>query len=241
MLQQTQVERVIPKYKDFLKKFSTVEKLAKAKQSEVLKLWLGLGYNRRALYLKRTAETIVSKHKGKFPKTIVELEELPGVGPYTAGAIATFAYNQSHVFIETNIRSVFIHEFFSHPLPASPSGRGRGNAKVSDNQLLPLIEKTLDQKNPREWYGALMDYGSFLKKTNPNPSKRSKHHVTQSKFKGSARELRGRILKTVSEKPMTESQILKLCAADVRTTEILRSLVREGFLAKNRNIFSISA
>lgn len=221
MLQQTQVDRVIPKYNAFLKKFPTIEKLASAKQSDVLLLWSGLGYNRRALLLKRAAETVVRDHKGKIPKEVTELEKLPGIGPYTARAIATFSYNQPHAFIETNIRSVFIREFF----PKSKN--------VSDTKLFPLIEKTLDAKNAREWGYALMDYGSYLKKEFGNPNTKSKQYTKQSKFTGSDRQIRGAIIKTIlTEKNITKKKLYQLLSRyeEKRINAQLQALTEEGFV-----------
>jgi A/G-specific adenine glycosylase len=172
MLQQTQVERVIPKYKAFIKKYPTAKKLASAELREVLSLWQGLGYNRRAKYLWEAA-----KQWGRVP-----LVDLPGVGPYTASAVRAFAYNESVTMIETNIRAVYLHHLF-------PNAR-----LVSDSELVPymVIPK---QVMPRDWYAALMDYGSYLKQKYPNPSRRSAGHTTQKKFKGSDREIRGAILR----------------------------------------------
>lgn len=193
MLQQTQVDRVIPKYKSFLKQFPTAQSLARSSLASVLRQWQGLGYNRRAKYLHEAAklwpkgETLRSGSQG------FALEQLPGVGPYTANAVRVFAYNEPRVLIETNIRAVFIHHLF-------PKSK-----KVPDERLLPLIAVVAKNKNPREWYAALMDYGSYLKSTHPNPSRRSKHHTTQSKFKGSDREIRGAILRAVLNKqPLTK-------------------------------------
>ena len=183
MLQQTQVDRVVPYYKAFLKKFPNVKVLASAPLSDVLHLWQGLGYNRRAKMLHSAAKEIVNAHNGRFPKTYEDLIMLPGVGEYTAKAIRTFSYNEPEVFIETNIRTVFIYHFFSRA------------KNITDATLLPFIEQTLDRKNPREWYAALMDYGTHLKKEHPNPSRKSAHHTTQKPFKGSDREIRGAILK----------------------------------------------
>jgi len=160
MLQQTQVERVIPKYAEWLARFPTAATLATAARATVLTTWRGLGYNRRALALKRAAESIVAR--GKFPREVAEILELPGVGPYTAGAIAAFAFNEPVVMIETNIRTVFIHHFFSD------------QKNVRDSELLPLIEKTLPRLKPREWYWALMDYGSHLKKEVGNLGRQSR-------------------------------------------------------------------
>lgn len=188
MLQQTQADRVAPKFRSFIRKFPTVRALAKASLRDVLLLWQGLGYNRRALYLKKMAEAVTEKYKGKIPSSLLELETLPGIGPYTARAVRAFALNEPEVFIETNIRTVYLHHFFAE------------KDNVRDELLIPLIKKTLDQKNPREWYSALMDYGSHLKKTVPNPSRRSHAHVKQGAFKGSLREVRGQILKSVTRK-----------------------------------------
>lgn len=183
MLQQTQVSRVVPKYREFIKAFPNFKKLAEAKLSEVLEVWSGLGYNRRALYLHRAAQKITNDYNEKLPNSLEALESLPGIGSHTAGSIAAFAFNSPVVFIETNIRSVYLHHFFP------------GKKQVSDKQLLQLIEKTLDKKNAREWYWALMDYGNYLKKTHPNPSRASKHHIVQAKFSGSNRQLRGQLLR----------------------------------------------
>ncbi len=219
MLQQTQADRVAKKFDSFLKKFPNWKSLAKAPLASLLKEWQGLGYNRRALNLQRLAQAI----KGKLPQTYEELVELPGIGPNTAGSILAFAFNIPHPFIETNIRTVFIHFFFKET---------RG--KIHDKKLMPLIEKTLDKKNPREWYFALMDYGVYLKKNHVNPSRRSKHHVQQSRFKGSNRELRANILKLIVEKPREEQEIITNFPHKNGTIVVqnLNDLVKEGFIKK---------
>ena len=129
---------MVPKYKSFLKKFPTTKALAKAKLSQVLSEWQGLGYNRRGLYLKQCAIEIETKFDSKFPKDFKTLSSLPGVGPATAADVLAFAWNKPVVVIETNIRSVFIHFFFSK------------KEKATDKEILPLVEKTLDTTNPRE-------------------------------------------------------------------------------------------
>ena len=230
MLQQTQVARVIPKYKVFLKKFPTIKVLAEAPQSDVLKEWQGLGYNRRALYLKRTAEAIVEKYNGKFPSLYSELMKLPGIGQSTAGAIMAFAYNEPVVFIETNIRSVFIHEFF--PSADSRGSNAEERGKIDDKELLPLIEKILDKNHPRDFYYALMDYGVYLKQTE-NHSRKSKHYTKQSKFKGSHREARAQVLKFLLahpriKSPHTISQTLNLPEEKIKTC--IKQLKEEGFI-----------
>ena len=158
MLQQTQTSRVKEKYPLFIKRFPTIRSLANSKVSDVLITWSGLGYNRRALFLKQATDIAVQKFGGHIPNSYDALRELPGVGPNTAGAILAFAFNKAMPFIETNIRSVFIHHFFPH------------KKKVSDKEILPLVAATLDVKDPRNWHYALMDYGVMLKEKNPNPS-----------------------------------------------------------------------
>lgn len=230
MLQQTQVERVRSKYAQFLEAFPTVTHLAAAPLDELLRVWQGLGYNRRAIALKRCAVEIVTTHGGRFPETIPELESLPGIGPYTARALAAFAFGVPEPLIETNIRTVFIHFFF------------HGREKVGDRQLMPLVAATLDRHNPREWYYALMDYGVLLKKLHPNPGRRSSHHVRQSPFKGSNRELRSRMLRTILEDAgVTAGELARQLAADREAVEKnLEALVREGFVREEGEGYRVS-
>ncbi len=220
MLQQTQVPRVIPKYKAFIKKFPTFAALARASVPQVLTAWQGLGYNRRALYLKQTAERVASEYGGTLPRDTDALTDLPGIGPNTAGAIQAYAFNMPVVYIETNIRRIFIHHFF-------PTKRA-----VHDADILPLLEKTLDRKNPRAWYSALMDYGTHLAKTIENPNRKSEHYAKQSKFEGSDRQLRGKILKILLEnKKISERELVKkLGQRQGRIEKILKGLVQEGFV-----------
>lgn len=227
MLQQTQVGRVIPKYKLFIKKFPTLKKLAGAQTSEVLKSWQGLGYNRRALYLKRTAEIITRTYGDIVPKDPNILVTFPGIGKNTAGAISAYSFNLPVVFIETNIRRIFIHFFFNK------------KKKIHDDEILKLIHKTMDKKNPREWYFALMDYGAYLPKHIENPNRRSKHYVKQSKFKGSDRELRGKILRlllknnSISEKKISN----ETKESQKRIKKVLKTLIGDGFVKiKQRKI-----
>ncbi len=224
MLQQTQVDRVVPKYRAFLKAFPTARALARAASADVLKLWSGLGYNRRALYLKRAAEAVMEQYGGKFPPASAgpdALRKLPGIGPYTAAAVASFAWNLPVPLIETNVRAAFIHHFFP-----------RAKA-VPDAALMPLIAAALDRTRPREWQWALMDYGAHLKKTLPNPSRRSKHHAKQSPFKGSVRELRGAFLRQLAEKGnMPKAKLLApyLEKDAARAQQALAGLVRDGMV-----------
>lgn len=229
MLQQTQVTRVLEKYPEFLKAFPTVNILAEAPLSQVLKVWQGMGYNRRALALKRMAEKIVTGHKGKIPRERHLLEALPGIGPYTAGAVRAFAFNEPEVFIETNIRRIFIHHFFIE------------KREVSDQEILPLIQTTLDTDNPREWYYALMDYGAQLPKiTKTNHNKQSKHYTKQSTFKGSLRELRGKIIRVLGDEPKAILSIKKICDGDPRTTEALEALIKDGFIKYEKRKYQLA-
>jgi A/G-specific adenine glycosylase len=229
MLQQTQVERVRTKYARFLESFPTVTHLANAPLEELLRLWQGLGYNRRAIALKRCAEQIHTEHGGRFPATIPQLESLPGIGPYTARAVAAFAFGVPEPFIETNIRTVFLHFFF------------HGHDGVTDRRLMPLVTATLDRRNPRHWYYALMDYGSMLKRQHPNPGRRSSHHVRQSPFRGSNRELRSRMLRKIMECPgILPDELVVLLAAERGAVERnLKALTREGFVEQRGEGFGI--
>lgn len=231
MLQQTQTSRVVVKYEEFLKKFKDIKALANASTSEVLKVWQGLGYNRRAIYLKKAAETIVKDNRGEFPKDTASLLALPGIGQSTAGALQAFCWNIPSIFIETNIRTVFIYFFFNGPLSSA--------RKVSDDDIRALIEKTIDKKNPREWYYALYDYGAMLKAgENKSLHARSTHYKKQSKFAGSNRELRSLILKTLigSSKILNVENIASLLKKDkVIIRKNLLAMKKEGLIQGRSN------
>lgn len=182
MLQQTQVPRVVAKYPTFIRRFPTARALARASLREALAAWQGMGYNRRAVQLRELARTLVRERDGKVPASADELRRLPGIGPNTAGAIRAFAFNKRSVFIETNIRRVFLHHFF------------RRRRNVPDAEILRVVNRTLPQRNFREWYYALMDYGALALKNQLNPNRRSAHYVRQSAFRGSTREIRGAIV-----------------------------------------------
>lgn len=230
MLQQTQVSRVSEIFPYFIKKFPSCTALAKASPEKVLAAWRGLGYNRRALYLHRSAQTIVKEYKNKVPQDLNVLQNLPGIGPNTAASICAFAFNQPVVFIETNIRSVFIHHFF------------KNSKKVSDTQIIPYVRETLDTKNPREWYWALMDYGSMLKKQNGNPNKKSAHYIKQKTFKNSNRQLRGAILKELLniKNGRTQAQLTKkLHKTAEELKKPLMELCTEGFIQNYRRRYFV--
>ena len=195
MLQQTQVARVIEKYKAFLIRFPNARRLAEAPLSDVLKAWSGLGYNRRAKYLKAAAEVIVRGYGGRVPKAAIVLRTIPGIGPYTASAVRVFAFNEPDALIETNIRAAFIHHFFADTSISTGRHKLMG---VADTELLPIIRKAAEGQDPRTWHWALMDYGAHIKKLHGNPARRSAHYTRQSKFEGSPRQVRGEILRRLT-------------------------------------------
>ena len=229
MLQQTQVERVLEKYKEFLAVFPNFSTLAKAPLRKLLAVWQGMGYNRRALALRALAQKVMDDHRGKLPSKHEKLLALPGIGKYTAGAVTAFAFNKPVVFIDTNIRRVYIHEFLLD------------RDGIHDDELTPLVEQTLDTGNPRKWYNALMDYGSMLKREQINPNQRSVHYARQSPFENSNRQVRGRILKIlVAGAPLTPAQIVKRSGMDPeRVKKNLVQLTAEGFIKKKGKTYLI--
>lgn len=229
MLQQTQVERVLEKYTEFIKTFPDFPSLAGAPLHKLLGVWQGLGYNRRALALRALAQIIMKEHGARLPSAPEELISLPGIGRYTAGAIAAFAFQQPAVFVDTNIRRVFIYEFF------------HDRENIADTEILPFVEQTLDRADPRSWYNALMDYGAVLKKEQVNPNRKSAHYIRQSPFENSNRQVRGKILKVlVAESPLTRVQIVRRTGMDPeQVTKNLLRLEEEGFIRKKGNSHSI--
>lgn len=227
MLQQTQVARVQIKYPRFLQAFPDFASLAKADTAALLSVWHGMGYNRRALYLKASAETVVAKYASNLPEDPILLDELPGIGQATARSITAFAYNKPVVFIETNIRRVFIHHYFAD------------KTDVHDKEILPLVERTLDVKNPREWYWALMDYGAYLATLGDNPNKKSRHYKKQQKFKGSVREVRGGVIALLLKRSHTKKELEDLYKKDERLFTALSQLEKEGFIKKMRGTYLI--
>jgi len=230
MLQQTQVTRVVPYYERWLTSFPTPDALAVAPLEAVLEQWQGLGYNRRALALKRAAEIISAVYRGAVPRDYGALVALPGVGHATASAVLAFAWGDARPYLETNIRTVFLHEFM-----ADADG-------VPDTALMPLVDAALDRDDPRSWYYALMDYGAYLKRTLPNPSQRSRHHTRQSRFEGSHRQLRARLVRAVMAAP--GSEVVTLAEGTARGLEdverALAELSAEGFLAEEDGRFRIA-
>jgi A/G-specific adenine glycosylase len=230
MLQQTQTSRVVQKYLIFIERYPSVEALASASAADVLGTWQGLGYNRRALNLHRASHILLAEHGGHVPQDEKQLACLPGIGPYSAAAISAFAFDLPTVFIETNIRTVYLHEYFPEV------------EKVRDRDLLPLVEATLDRESPRRWYQALMDYGAMLKESG-NPSRRSAHHRQQSRFEGSRREARSVILRNLlSLGPLAAADLRSRAAMPLeRFDDALASLLRDGLVEELESKYRIPA
>lgn len=230
MLQQTQTARVLPKYEAFLAAFPTPADLAAAPVADLLRLWSGLGYNRRALALKKAASEIAQRFNGRLPDDEDSLLSLPGIGPYTARAVLAFVFGRPVALVETNVRTVFLHEFFPD------------RESVHDRELLPLVEAALDRSDPRNWYYALMDYGVMLKASLPNPGRRSAHHQRQTPFADSHRRVRGEILKRLaaSSEPLTADELfVSIPFARERLEKALGELATEGFVAERRGRYGL--
>jgi A/G-specific adenine glycosylase len=171
----------------------------------------------------------VNEHDSRMPESREGLQKLPGIGAYTAAAVSVFAYNQPCVFIETNIRAVYIHTFFP------------GCDAVSDKQLEPVIAATLYTRNPRRWYNALMDYGVHIKKQHGNPARKSRHHTVQSRFEGSDRQIRGMIIKILGEtEALSTSDLVRQTGREPSRVQcILDQLVQEGMVKRQRSRLSL--
>lgn len=229
MLQQTQVGRVLEKYGEFIRTFPDFAALASAPLADVLRLWQGLGYNRRAMWLKEGALAIMERFSGSLPRSCEALVTLPGIGSATAASIAAFAFNEPTVFIETNIRTVFIHFFF------------HGADGVRDSEIRPLVARTLDRRDPRTWYYALMDYGTMLKKEGEKGHRRSAGYRKQSRYHGSDREVRGAILRLLVERKALPEAVLVdlLCSPEEKVRRNLGDLQREGFVRESEEGYTI--
>ncbi len=230
MLQQTQTNQVDEKFEQFIKKYPDFKTLAKTSNEELLAIWQGLGYNRRALALRDIAQKVISEYNGILPADVEILKSFPQIGHNTASSIVAFAFNMPTYFIETNIRRVYIYFFF----PRKKS--------VKDSEILPIVKKTLDNKHIREWYYALMDYGVMLKKTHPELNKKSAHYRKQSQYKGSIREVRGKILKLlINKKSLSESEIRHhFSNSSVDVLKVLKVLIEEGFLKKEKKRYTLA-
>lgn len=189
MLQQTQVVRVLKRWERFIDRFPSVDALASASAADVVEEWQGMGYNRRALALKRAADICAAEFAGSLPVGVDELCKLPGIGEATAAGITAFSRDVACIYIETNVRAVFIHEFFPHA------------ERVTDKELRPLVSAACPETDVRGWYYALLDVGAHLKKTQVNPTRKSASYTKQSAFEGSRRQKRAWIVREVMACP----------------------------------------
>ncbi|MDR2448265.1 MAG: A/G-specific adenine glycosylase [Treponema sp.] len=245
MLQQTQTERVIPYFERWMLRWPAPEALHNASLEEALSEWVGLGYNRRCRFLKDCADVITGDYGGHVPETPETLCSLPGVGAYTAGAIACFAYNYPSVFIETNIRAAAIHFFYGAPASSAPAEiPAEIPLVISDREISSILESALDgdaRENPRRWYWALMDYGANVKKLHVNPNRRSAHYAKQSQFEGSLRQIRGSVVRTLArEGASTIESLLRETAA--RKQELYRALdglQKDAMVCENQGVYRI--
>ena len=220
MLQQTQVERVQVKFAEFMHAFPNEDKLAEAKLSDVLKVWQGLGYNRRAKYLHMAAKYIT---ENGTPNTFNQMVKLPGIGKNTAGALMNYVYNSPTPFVETNIRTVYFYHFFA------------GRSDVSDGEVLKMVERTMNKYRPREWFWALMDYGSWLKSQGYSRLDISRHYKKQSKLEGSVRQVRGQIVRALAGRTMTKPELMHAVGADHRFDRALEGLLSDGLVTVSGN------
>jgi A/G-specific adenine glycosylase len=229
MLQQTQVERVQAKYPPFVKRFPDIPAIAGASLKSVLELWLGLGYNQRAMNLREASKIVMEDYNGVLPDSQEDLIRLPGIGKATAGAIQAFAFNKPVLFIETNIRRVYIYFFF------------QDRSEVTDQEILTLVEATLDRENPRHWYYALMDYGAMLKTKVPNPNRKSTHYTRQARFEGSDRQLRGAIIRhLLTQGASDEGGLIAIMGTEsARVRRVLLGLEKDGFIERSGSEINI--
>ena len=230
MLQQTQTERVKSYYTKFLATFPTFHSLAQADTQVLLSHWKGLGYNRRALFMRQAAQVIVSDYQGKLPSDEQSLRMLPGVGSYTAQALRAFVFNLPVVMIETNIRTVIIHEYYSR------------QKIVSDAEVEQVLRSVLPRTDFKHWYYALMDYGVYLKQQGVTVHRKSAQYVKQKSFKGSRRQFRGKILELLlSQGSLTLKKLaLRLSQEHTFVEELVNELIKEGFLVRKGQVFNIS-
>lgn len=229
MLQQTQVSRVREKYREFIEVFPDIRALARASLTDVLKMWSGLGYNRRAKYLHACAQAVLKNHEGKIPKDLSTLEALPGIGPYTARAVMVFAHNKKEVLIETNVRSVVIHHFFPR------------KKNVSEREIETAAKELARGQDPREWHAAMMDYGTYLKKEKGNSSKQSAIYTPQKKFSGSPREARGKVLRALVLGSASASVLARSTGLEIeRVKRALDALTKDGLVRSHGNVWRVT-
>ncbi len=231
MLQQTQVPRVIQRYPPFIQRFPDAESLAAASRAELLRMWSGLGYNRRALFLQEACRYVVEHYGGVFPADVQELQQLPGVGHATAAAVCNYAFAIPVPFLETNIRQVLIWHFFADR-----------NGAIADRELLPIAAEVIDEAHPREWHWALMDYGTALKRQYGNLQRRSAAYTKQSRFEGSHRQKRSRVLQYVLASGRQSPRDIQV-ALDMppdAVKQVVTELAKEGFVVREGDTIRIA-
>jgi A/G-specific adenine glycosylase len=234
MLQQTQVDRVLPYYTRFLERFPSVEALANAATSDVIRIWSGLGYNRRAVNLQRAARVVVDELGGSFPDDPADLKKLPGIGSYTAGAIAAFAHERDVAFLDTNMRRVISRAIF-------------GSESVREADALEAANALVLPGHGWTWNQALIEFGA-LQCTARRPAcimcplrdecaayptmqvalqlKSNRARQTRAApFEGTTRFYRGRIVEALRALPRDEPAGIPLAELGPR--------VREGFTSEN--------
>lgn len=232
MLQQTQVSRVVDKYTQFLHVFPDIHTLADASKAEVIRLWKGLGYNRRALYLKRAAEVLWTSYEGQFPQSEDVLRTLPGIGKYTARAVLVFSFRRDVAMVDTNIRNI-ITDFFYDGI--------RQKESVIEQKASELVPPGKSW----EWHQALMDYGALeLSKRRKISARIIRKTTMPIPFRGTQRFLRGRILDLIREEPMSQKRLITLITKTYgkNTDKIhtaISDMVREGLLTRREGKVSL--
>ena len=240
MLQQTQVSRVVPKFNEFVYAYPDFSSLAAASLGDVVHIWQGLGYNRRAKYLSDAARIVTASYGGQLPDSIAELQQLPGVGKNTAGAILAYSYGRPAVFIETNVRAVYLFHYF------------KDKVGVSDSEIEEIVKRTLPDGDaigeaaggtavygPREFYWALMDYGSWLKSQGLVRNSQSGHYKKQSPLSGSVRQVRGQIIRRLTVGDINDSQ-LRSAVGDKRYEAAVAGLIRDGLITVDGGVYRLT-
>jgi A/G-specific adenine glycosylase len=233
MLQQTQAPRVVPAYRAFLRRFPTVRALAAAPRAEVVRAWAGLGYNRRAVALSEAARSIVRDHRGRVPTDLEALRRLPGIGPYTAAAIASIAFGQPIPAIDTNLRRVVARVRLGED--------GAGALDIDE-----AARRWIDRTDPGSWNQALMDVGREhcrpVPKCGACPLARTcafrrggrapaAARRSQQAFEGSSRQLRGAIIRRLREGPSSISSLARVAGcSEGRVGHAIEALVRDGLI-----------
>ena len=245
MLQQTPVHRVLPYYEFFLRTWPTPTDFAAAAPDEILRAWKGLGYPRRVQYLQRAARAIAQRHGGEVPRGLDDLLALPGVGPYTARAISSFAFGGRVGVLDTNVGRVFARALFGEPISAAVAQRvadqlaGTAQSAVL-NQVLLDVGATFCRSTPRCDDCPLSSACAWQRHGGDDPAPTSAAvSRPQARFVGSVRELRGKVLAHLHEGPRSEATLVRVLKDD-RTPEVLVALEREGFIERHQRSWRLA-